>query len=75
MSGVPSPPPPFHHRPDALAHPSGGHVLAVPDRRQNRQNVGRRYLADRPMAELRERMGAQAGDPVPRMLAACGGAP
>ena len=58
---------PLHHRPDALAHPPGSHPLVVPDRCQHRQNVGCRYLANRSMAELWERIDAYAGDPVLRM--------
>ena len=61
---------PLHHRPDALAHQPGSRLLVVPDRCQNRQHVGCRYLADRLIAQLRERVDAQAGDPGLRMLGA-----
>ena len=55
---------PLQHRPDALPDRAGRLCLAVPDRREDLQHVGRVDLGHRPAADAREGIPFHAPDPV-----------
>ena len=58
---------PVQHRADALAHGARRLRLAVPDRCEDLQHVGRVDLGDRPAADAREGVALDAAHPVLRV--------
>ena len=60
---------PLQHRPDALPQPPGGLRLVVPDRREDLQHVGTRYLANQAVSDPWEGVALQACQPALRVPA------